>query len=327
MKRAIYRRKVIRAGRTVDIEYTYPTRFGDLLTRSRRPDSKGTPVEMQNYNREIGIRALGRLINENFVPDDIWLTLHYEKNNRPESTEAADKLFRKFMRLLKAEFDKLGIEFKWVRPKTALGSRGAIHHHVLIPQGVPTRTINRLWREVSKASPDARPPDHTLLYASGEYSSLAAYIYDHYDKNDGSQEKTPFDHAENNVPEDPHARNVKRWSCSRNLRKPKEGPPKIVEKIKWREPPIPANDHYIDIFSIRAGCNPITGRPYLYYRQVYMPPSFTCYDPERRKMLKGKEAVQWYRQRNRKYLSEHWLDLAPDGEVIFKTDKGDRQDE
>lgn len=318
MKQAIYRRKVIRAGKTVDIEYTYPTQYGDGLTR-RNMSGKGTPAAMAEYNREIAIRRLGLLLNANFNPGDFWLTFHYERDNRPKTVEEADKHIRKLTAALKKEYEKKGIVFKWVRPRTALGARGAIHHHLLIPQGVSNSTIKHLWWDISKASFKVRPPDCVELYDSGEYSSLAAYIYDHYDKN-GSADNM-FDHNESNVPESGNVKNVKRWSASRNLNKPKSEPPVTVKDIKWQEPPIPWNGYYIETDSIRAGCNPVSGRPYLYYRQVKLPPNFTCFDPERRKKLTGKEAIAWFRADNRRYLRDNWLDIAPDGEIIFKEEK------
>ena len=316
MKQAIYLRRVKRAGRTVDIEYTYPTQFGDGLTR-RRASGKGTPLAMENYNREISIRRLGLLLNENFKPGDIWLTLHYERERRPKTVEEADRLFHKFFLKLKREFLKRNIEFKWVKPVTAVGERGAVHHHILIPQGVPQAAITDLWRTVTKSGCKVRPPDYTVLYETGEYSSLAAYIVRHYEKrNEECDKETPFYHPESNVAPK-NVKNIKRWSCSRNLRKPIEESPKIVKDIKWQEPPVPWTGYYIETDSIRAGTNPVSGRPYLYYRQVKMPPIFVCYDDSGRK-LSGEKAVKWYRQKNKKYLKEHWIDLAPEGEVIFK---------
>jgi len=56
-------------------------------------------------------------------------------------------------------------------------------------------------------------------------------------------------------------------------------------------------------------------------RQVKLPPNFTCFDPERRKKLTGKEAIAWFRADNRRYLQDNWLDIAPDGEIVFKEEK------
>lgn len=316
MKQAVYRRKVIRAGVTVDVEYTYPTQYGDGLTR-RNMSGKGTPAAMAEYNREIAIRKLGLLLNENFKPGDIWLTLHYERSNRPKTVEEAEKHIRRFTAALKKEYEKASLVFRWVRPRTAIGERGAIHHHILIPQGISSSVINQLWWNITKASLKVRPPDRAELYESGEYSSLAAYIYDHYDKNGGASD-SPFDHGDANVPEKVEIKNVKRWSSSRNLKKPKAEPTVTVKDIKWQEPPIPWNGYYIETDSIRAGCNPITGRPYLYYRQVKLPPSFSCFDTERNKKLTGKEAISYFRANNRKYLHDNWLEIAPDGEIVFK---------
>lgn len=307
IKKAMYRRKVIKAGRTIEVEETYPTQFGDNLTRKRHDiDSDGTPAAMEAYNEEVAIRKLTRILNENYVPDDYWLTFHYEKHNRPDSYDKANKVLSSFIPKLRKLYQNEGIELKYVKC-TAFGERGGVHHHLVIPQGVPQKAIRDLWKEHIKATIKARPPDFTSLYSTGEYSAIAAYIVKQKRCIEGGNE-----------------RYIKKWVASRNLKKPEEEKIQDIEKIKWDEPPTAYNGYYIDTDSIRAGCNPITGRPYLFYRMVKLPPNFVCYNNEG-KRLTGKEAVKWYRHNNREYIKQNWFELNPEGEVIFK--EGIRQNE
>ncbi len=297
----IYRQRIIKAGNTIEVENTYPTRFGDTMTRKRR--GKATPEAMQVYNEELAIRKLTRLINANFVPDDWLVTFHYENHNRPEAYEKATAQLGAFLRKLRKVYAEWGVEFKYIK-RTAYGERGGIHHHVILPQGEKFKEITILWKEHIKATRDARPPDCRALYDTGEYSSLAAYIV-----------KQPM-HSDNDG-------YIKKWVGSRNLKKPVEEPPKDIYEIKWKEPPVARPGYYIDTDSIRAGCNPVNGRPYLFYRMVKLPPDFHCYD-ENNKRLYGSDAIKYFRQHNKEWIRDNFWSLdGCEGEIITKSEEGD----
>ena len=299
MKREMYRRRLIKAGNTIDVEETYPTQFGDCLTRERyKSDINNTPVAMQMYNEEIAIRRLTRTINENFVPNDFWVTLHYEKDNRPDTLDEAKAQLSSFITKLRAEYSKVGQELKYVKC-TAFGSRGGIHHHLIINRALDTRIITELWKAHIKASIKARPPHYIEMYANGEYSSLAAYIF-------GQARKT-----------DTEFKNARHWVCSRNLRKPQIIKQEDIEEIKWKERPTAIKGYYIEPDSIKAGCNPNTGRPYLFYRMVKIHSGFTCYDEKGRKLV-GKAAMIYYRKITNQFIKDNWDKLNPDVNIIFK---------
>ena len=306
MKRERYCRKIVRAGCTVDVQFTYPTRYGEGLTRERHNPDSVTPADVEAYNEELAIRKLTLIINENFEPDDWFMTATYEKDNRPDDIETAKKHLRKFCSELKKLYEKNGVVLKWVKT-TAMGEKGAIHHHIVIPKGIDIRKISEVWKRVVKASYKARSPQYTALYSDGEYSVLAAYICRQGQKSGNS------------------IKNMRKFTCSRNIKRPEPEEIKYVDKVKWQEPPTPWPGYYIECESIRAGCNPITGKPYLFYRMVKPPPGFTCYDKNGRR-LTGKEAVKYYRENNKQFIKQKWIDLNPEGEVIFKS-KGVKQDE
>ena len=305
MAKEKYKRTVIRAGRTVEIRETYPTVFGDELTREKHSVNSHTPEAMKQYNDELRTRRLTLLINENFVPDDYWVTLHYEKENRPKSYDAANTILSRFVPKLKKLYNSQDIELKYIKC-TAFGERGGVHHHIILPQGVSQREISRLWKEHIKASIKARPPSFVALYSTGEYSSIAAYMV---------KQKQCIDDEE-------EQRFIKKWVGSRNLKKPLLEKVEEIEKIKWKEPPVAWNGYYIETDSIQAGCNPVTGRPYLFYRMVKLPPTFVCYD-DKGKRLTGKTAIKFYRENNKRFIVSNWIDLNPEGEIIFKNKRKD----
>lgn len=308
IKKAMYRRRTVYAGNTVEISETYPTQFGDCLTRERSlTDSKGTPEAMKRYNAELSARRLTRLINANFIPDDLWVTLTYERDNRPSSYDEACKVLSGFIVKLRKLYKEHKFELKYVKG-TGYGERGAVHHHIVIPQGVKTKHITQLWKEHIGASREAHPPYYVPLYSDGEYSTLANYIVDQL------------------RPGEEDIKYVKKWIGSRNLTKPYEAPPEDIEEIKWAEPPEPWEGYYIDTNSIKAGTNEITGRPYLFYRMVKTSDGFTCRDDNGR-LLKGADAAAYFRENNKEYIRQHWYLINTEGEVIFLDELGERQNE
>ena len=300
--KALYRHRTYRAGNTIEVEETYPTRFGDLLTREKH--RKPTPEAMRLYNEEVAIRKLTRLMNENFVPNDWFITLHYEDHNRPKTLEEAEENLSRFIRKLRTVYKKNDVELKYVK-RTAFGDKGAVHHHIVIPKGVEIREINTLWRTHIRSTIKARPPECRALYDTGEYSGLAAYIVRQYSGDN------PY---------------IKKWIGSRNLKKPKLEKYKDIEEIKWQEPPVARDEYYIDTDSIRAGCNPLTNRPYLFYRMVKLPPDFVCYDKQGNRLC-GKEAIRYFRADNKKWIKDNWDVINPEGDIVFKDTGGMRQNE
>ena len=307
MKKAMYRRRVVYAGCTVDVSETYPTQFGDSLTRERASNiGRGSPEAMKRYNAELAARRLAQILNENFVPDDIWATFTYEKDNRPESYKAACEVMSGFTRKLRRLYDKYSVELKYVKA-TAYGERGALHHHLVIPQGVPKRAITSLWREHIGASEKGHPPYYVELYPDGDYSGLAAYIVD----------QVNTDYLDD--------RYIKKWICSRNIKKPVEAV-EDIEEIKWSEPPEAWDGYTIDTYSIKAGTNEITGRPYLFYRMVKIRDELTVRD-DNGKLLRGAEAAQYIRRKNIQYIRDNWCFINDEGEVVFLNELNERQDE
>lgn len=299
--KAIYHRTVVRAGRTVEIIETFPTKYGDGFTRENAKQGN-TSVQQAAYNEELAIRRLTRILNENFSPEDWFITLHYERQTRPDTLKAAKTQLTYFLRKLSRRYKSVAAELKWVK-STAYGERGALHHHIVVTKGVPISTITALWKEHIGASIKARPPEYRALYDTGEYSSLAAYIYGQAEKS-----KAPDEDFLDTF-------GMKHWSCSRNCKIPQPEKPKVIEEILWKEPPVAWAGYFIDTDSIRADVNPVTGRPYLFYRMVKLPPDFVCYDDDGNRIT-GSAAIRYTRRKNADWIRNNWKVLNPKGAVI-----------
>ena len=285
-----YRHTEYKAGLTIDVIETYPSKLGLRMTRERY--NGRTPEAMKKYNDKLQARKLTRLINANFKPNDFFVTLNYFKDKRPNPETAAAQLTA-FLRALKRLYKKHSAELKYIKV-SAYGSKGGIHHHIVINNiGININTITALWRY------SERKPKYEPLYNTGEYSGLANYLIKQL-KSNGAEKITG-----------------KRYSGSRNLKQPELIKDKYISKIQWCEPPTAKIGYYIDKDSIDAGVNEYNGKPYLFYRLIKIPPDCVTTDGNGNK-LKGKEAIKQIRLDNREYIKKLWYHLAPLGKIVPK---------
>ena len=170
--------------------------------------------------------------------------MHYSRYKRP-LPEESKKQVTAFLRKLKKVYIQYGVELKYVKV-TAFGSKGAIHHHLVINSGVPYKEITKLWGY------SERTPDYKPLYVNGEYSALAYYLV--------NQSKIGLNIGQKI--------NGKGFVGSRNLKKPELIKAQYVDKVCWKEPPKAKKGYIIDPDSIDAGVNELNGKPYLFYRMI-----------------------------------------------------------
>lgn len=240
---------------------TYSKKHGKGLTRE---NSKGcTPAAMEKYNRTMRMREVTWVLQQNFKGGkDAHVVFTYKKGNRPHPEKAKED-FAAALNILRKTTKKHGNALKYL---TALGvgERGGIHMH-MVTNCTDLATLSKAWPH--------GPVHVTPLYANGDFSGLAKYFVDQAKENGTYAVKI-----------------VGRWSCSRNLVR---NPPREekINRFSWREPPTPKKGYVIDIDSIDAGENPVTGIPHLYYRMIKIPPR-TPPDKARELEKTNKEAVK-----------------------------------
>lgn len=103
-----------------------------------------TSPKIQNLNDRNARRYFGQLVKSNFTENDYHVVLTYHTKFRPDSIEAAEKEVANFLRRLKRKYQKAEKKFKYVFV-TEFGKRGAIHHHVLLPNGISRDDIENTW--------------------------------------------------------------------------------------------------------------------------------------------------------------------------------------
>lgn len=261
----MYRHKQwsIAGGRIIEIQKTYSKKEGKGIHRSVRTER--TPEAMAAYNKKQALKALTRIINENFSVNDIHLILTYRKGERPETETEFKEDLRKFKRQLRRVYRAAGIELKYVSIK-AIGKRGAPHHHLIIT-GIDLRLLAGLWE---------RGGIHPVfLYSKCDFKNLAEYFIEQANCDGGEIVG-------------------RRWDCSRNIVHPKARVSEVDAAV-WREPPKALPGYEIDEETVEYGENPYTGIPYCYYKMFKREIKKPVMTPDGR-LLQPDDADRWLRQ-------------------------------
>lgn len=231
--------KVVRdtciAGKVIDVTVKVPS---GNHTSKRAARTCITSEKVKKNNERIAVKELARLFNANFTSNDTHVTLTY-RGAEPTQKQAVAAI-KKFLRKLRAEYKKQGKELKYIAVTEYLNKR--IHHHIVI-NGQDAALLTRLWQEgfVNLKSLDE----------SGDYTQLAEYFI--------KESRKTFRYEE--------SQHKRRYSCSRNLIRPKVKREMVSEKQLWEDPnPIPG--YYIPQDSVRRYKHPITELEHLEYRMV-----------------------------------------------------------
>ena len=201
--------------------------------KKRAKRQKPTPEQIRRQNRTNKVNSIRRYLKLNFLPGDYWITLTCRPDQRPETLKEAVKQRAKFLDKLRKAYRAAGQELKWIGV-TERGSRGGIHHHLVInriPEG--DRMIADCWK--------AGKVWMELIYEEGGCRDLAEYLQ----KQEEEAEESAYSH-------------------SRNLIKPE---PVVDYLVRMREPR-PRKGYYLDKDSIHTGINPVTGCLYQHYTMV-----------------------------------------------------------
>lgn len=181
---------------------------------TRRPAKRGGRIRGNSSekkivgNKEHAKLQLTRTLNCNFVPGDLWLTAKFDQEGLEAiggTFEGARKAGRKFIDRLAYRLRKMGLVCKWVLAASEIdGDTGELvrpHVHIVIPGAafvwkdrqlfLGEETVDSIW---GLGSVDVK-----FLRHQKDYYDLAAYLVN----------------QARGVPDE------KKWTCSRNMAKPK----------------------------------------------------------------------------------------------------------
>lgn len=190
----LYTTKTITSGKMVEVEI-YPVFYKKKDMPSKKV--KKTRKAQQNLNDKNARKHFIRLVNTNFTDGDYFCTFNYE--NDPKTWQEAEKEMRNYIRRLNDRRKKMGLPLTKYICITEFGSKGRVHHHVIMDNLLDRDTVEDVWTKGKR--------NHVRRLASDDFSltGLATYL---------SKDQ----------------KGRKRWKGSRNLKKPKVT--KSVTKFK-----------------------------------------------------------------------------------------------
>ena len=196
-----YVKRTTRAGRTVEVEYYYTSRY-NRKGQHRADKIKPTDEAQKKINKRQAERKLRLLINENFSYGDYHVVLDYiRKPDTPDRTKEEMKQdIAVFLREARKLYRKNGKELKYIHVME-IGKKGARHHHLVINK-LDTELLQQAWY---KAYDGHNRIKVFPLDDSGNYADLVAYLIKYTD--------------EHRTEED-GALMGKRYNCSKNLVRP-----------------------------------------------------------------------------------------------------------
>lgn len=223
------------------MENIFSGRYGKRTPPSER--RAPTQEEQEKINEQQCIRKLRRKIHANFDKDDLFETLTYKRDCRPDPKGAAHEL-QLLLNRLRGIWKRAGTELRYI-VVTEYKSK-SIHHHLIVndlPDGSGAKKIAQSWSRNGRANTK-------YLYEDGQYEQLAAYLIKETSK----------------TFRDPENPSKLRYSCSRNLVTP-VAKTRILKRDDWPEEPRVPKGYYLEKSSLVNGVNKM-GYKYQYYRLI-----------------------------------------------------------
>ena len=178
------------------------------LKRAKR--KKVSPPHIIEANDRRSRNHLRQLFMHNFGAGDIYMTCTY--SGEPPTLEEAQRHQQNFIARLKRLYARHGVEFRAIyvteggneKPD---GSCTRVHHHLVIPGGVPREEIERCWNDRQNGSGKTRRGycNTSVIQPDTEERGcerIAEYLAKSRTKNLGS--------------------GTRRWNCTRNIKRPIE---------------------------------------------------------------------------------------------------------
>ncbi len=250
-----YYERRIKSGRVLEVfRYFSLRKPGAAIPRGSNRQKSSAAQLVRNYVS--AKKTLVRIVNTNFGPGDLYITLTYEDDTPPSPAKAKREL-AKYIRRLREYSSKSGVTLKWIAV-TEHRDGVRIHHHLIL-SGIGGDMARLLWQtepdparrgKRRKWAGHGRAPNDTLD-SSGDYEFLARYL--------GKEDK----------------QREHRWTGSRNLARPVVEEPREISRqavTRAHNDPKAPRGYRLTGWDYRAGAD---GHSLLYLRCIR--------DPARRK--------------------------------------------
>lgn len=137
------------SGRAIETRRSYMSGRPKKQRGMRRAGTSS--VKKIACNERDTVKALTRLLHCNFWKGFLFVTLKYSNDRLPKSYEEAQKVQERFLRKLRGEAKKTGMDKLRYIAVTANWSKhdcpARLHHHMVLPPEVSLDTLRRIWPE------------------------------------------------------------------------------------------------------------------------------------------------------------------------------------
>ncbi|RHL84320.1 rolling circle replication-associated protein [Dorea formicigenerans] len=228
-----------RGGDIIDTEEYHDGKYG-APGEKRIKRKKATPEEMERVNKRNKEKRCRQRMLTYFREGDLFATLTYKVEERPPDMTSAKKDFSKFIRKIRTEYKKRGIELYWIR-NIEMGTRGAWHIHLIVNNtGDTASLIQKVWEHGGvyiESIKDSKSYDE-------DFTKLSSYM-----TKDGKTTETKKDGTEGK----PRVKESN-YSTSRNMPLPEA---RVKKMTRWKKKVKPRAGYYIA--HMHEGINPATG--------------------------------------------------------------------
>jgi len=244
--RTFVREKKIFCGEDyLEVDIFNYTQTEDEKSRAGERSKKETESTQKqvDWNDINARRRFLQLVHSNFGEGDLHVTLTYNEENLPPTTEAAERIAKNYLRRLAYRREKEGLPpLKYIAiPTCTFKADGVtparIHHHIIINGGLDRDTVEDLWRKrrernhkkgrkIGFANADRLQPDENGLLALCEYIAKQSKGKKRWSTSHGLEKPDPDvtdqnDPLPNPTPEPPPLEEkTSRISASTNLVRP-----------------------------------------------------------------------------------------------------------
>lgn len=210
----------IRNLKAYDPEKSSRKRFKDESDRAR-------------HRTEISRRNFIRIVNENFAPGDLYVTLTFDNDWEVHTFEDAKRIRKNFVRSVQRAYPDAVIVAVMGRGK----GTERIHFHLLV-NGIPEEFISEKWKYGSiRRFVKLRAHNwYDGVDCGADYTGLANYMFDHWTEEQGGH----------------------RWFQTKNIRQPEKEKPtevRVTGGYSEKRPPVaPKGYRFVSAKATPYGC-------------------------------------------------------------------------